>query len=589
MSGKQARRPPVAPKPSFVQHDHHVASARGVSPLPSPALQGATLAFKPAHAKTPAPYPHASISAPHNPSTGALIAATAASIRKQQNGPPALESVAPQPLRGRQLTTDRLPVPVVSYTSLSPHRPEFRPHAPRSTSAVAAVAASAKTSPIRRPNLTRDPGSYLARRDLSQVRGWGMNTSSNNSALDSFQQSAAALAGAKASMVTAPVQVRTRTGERQRNDPGSFSHLTLPTAQPSSVPSPSSLGTTAAAAAATRNASNLEARRRALSISQTSSPGAPISRNLTTSPQSINGSAWPPVRLSPPRTDSESETGSPRVEQYYKPLPAPTPVRAHHAAINAQERAHAISPNSPILDVYGRMTASSMADAMVAGSIASAHVKSRARSPSPMKVPPPVPNRRSKSVGAFEGPRHLVHLAGMRSDTRTHTPQLKPLPKRPMRQTMRSFPEHDEQTGEKRGRKHWRRHPNMHHEGDRRRWRDNITDRERKRYEGVWAANRGLLLDCDPEYFDLEQRRNGTSPNDLVVNVIVRDVWDRSRLPGDVLEEIWDLVAQPDLKTLKREEFAVGMWLIDQRLKGRKLPVKVSQSVWTSVRHHVKI
>ena len=36
---------------------------------------------------------------------------------------------------------------------------------------------------------------------------------------------------------------------------------------------------------------------------------------------------------------------------------------------------------------------------------------------------------------------------------------------------------------------------------------------------------------------------------------------------------------------LVREEFVVGMWLIDQQLKGHKLPVKVPDSVWDSVRH----
>ena len=35
---------------------------------------------------------------------------------------------------------------------------------------------------------------------------------------------------------------------------------------------------------------------------------------------------------------------------------------------------------------------------------------------------------------------------------------------------------------------------------------------------------------------------------------------------------------------LKKEEFVVGLWLVDQRLKGRKLPGRVSDSVWNSVR-----
>ena len=125
----------------------------------------------------------------------------------------------------------------------------------------------------------------------------------------------------------------------------------------------------------------------------------------------------------------------------------------------------------------------------------------------------------------------------------------------------------------------------MHHEGDRKRWRDKITERERRRYEGVWAANRGLLH--QQEITDLvRQQSKITNPEDLVINVVVRDIWSRSRLPRDVLEEIWDLVADEDSKALNRWEFVVGMWLIDQWLKGRKLPSgKVSPSVWNSVRH----
>lgn len=146
----------------------------------------------------------------------------------------------------------------------------------------------------------------------------------------------------------------------------------------------------------------------------------------------------------------------------------------------------------------------------------------------------------------------------------------------------------------------------MHHEGDRKRWRDRVTERERKRYEGVWAANKGLLVDLDlailegsaeksePQSQQGQQQQqqqqplratSSVSPSELVVNVVVRDIWERSRLPRDVLEEVWDLVARPGATALNREEFVVGMWLIDQRLKGRKLPVKVSPSVWQSVRH----
>ena len=119
-----------------------------------------------------------------------------------------------------------------------------------------------------------------------------------------------------------------------------------------------------------------------------------------------------------------------------------------------------------------------------------------------------------------------------------------------------------------------KKHPNKHHEGDRKRWRDTVSEPERKRYEGVWAANKNLL------HPSLAAR----IPDNTVLGIIVRDIWRRSRLPDDVLEEIWNLVATPGQGALGKEEFVVGMWLIDQRLKGRKLPVRVSESVWGSVR-----
>jgi len=71
---------------------------------------------------------------------------------------------------------------------------------------------------------------------------------------------------------------------------------------------------------------------------------------------------------------------------------------------------------------------------------------------------------------------------------------------------------------------------------------------------------------------------------DHVSGLVVRDIWSRSRLPMDILESIWNLVDGQGIGQLTRQEFVVGLWLIDQRLKGRKLPVKVGDSVWDSVR-----
>jgi hypothetical protein len=70
----------------------------------------------------------------------------------------------------------------------------------------------------------------------------------------------------------------------------------------------------------------------------------------------------------------------------------------------------------------------------------------------------------------------------------------------------------------------------------------------------------------------------------MVLNIVVRDIWSRSCLPSSILEQIWNLVDRQKIGLLTREEFIVGMWLIDQQLKGHKLPVKVPDSVWDSVR-----
>lgn len=122
-----------------------------------------------------------------------------------------------------------------------------------------------------------------------------------------------------------------------------------------------------------------------------------------------------------------------------------------------------------------------------------------------------------------------------------------------------------------------RKHRHKHHEGARKRYRATVTERERRRYDGVWAANRGLCMDADS--------------SDGVLNLVVRDIWSRSRLPNDDLADIWDLVDTQGGDRLKRHEFIVGIWLIDQRLKGRKLPFLVSDSLWNSVRllHGVKM
>ena len=227
----------------------------------------------------------------------------------------------------------------------------------------------------------------------------------------------------------------------------------------------------------------------------------------------------------------------------------------------------------PLLDQKTGLTETALADAMVASSLASS------RAPSPHKQqsrPPPPPRHHSKTKSLLQ---RMVDI----EDTRSTSPK-KGL-KQTLRKPARSDNEDDGKQDIRRGRRHLiRKHHRKHHEGDRKRWRDEVTQRQRKRYEGVWAANRGLYTES---LKDIAVEATGRAHSDLVLNLVVRDIWKRSRLPDDVLEEVWELVDRGGIGALARDEFVVGMWLIDQRLRGRKLPMRVSYSVWASVRHSI--
>lgn len=71
--------------------------------------------------------------------------------------------------------------------------------------------------------------------------------------------------------------------------------------------------------------------------------------------------------------------------------------------------------------------------------------------------------------------------------------------------------------------------------------------------------------------------------NQLILGAVVKRIWNRSRLPGDILEQIWNLVDFRRDGTLNKNEFLVGMWLVDQCLYGRKLPKKIEPIVWDSL------
>lgn len=256
-------------------------------------------------------------------------------------------------------------------------------------------------------------------------------------------------------------------------------------------------------------------------------------------------------------------------EQDYKPS-----WRAELNDQNQRRRTESINTNN------SAVTINSLADAIVASSLAS----SRAGSPSKMLqsqntglgLYPPLPPPRRAKHHHHHG-THLFHN-GKTDISRTPSPGKNgnggvgggPV----LRTTMRKVKSKESiDEGEKRrGRKNLvKKHPNKHHEGDRKRWRDSITERERKRYEAVWASNRGLHTGV------------GNGAENDVCSLVVRDVFSRSRLGEEVLEEVYALVDRRGIGLLGKEEFVVGLWLVDQRLKGRKLPIRVSESVWKSV------
>ncbi|KAI9928263.1 hypothetical protein ASPWEDRAFT_445709 [Aspergillus wentii DTO 134E9] len=247
-----------------------------------------------------------------------------------------------------------------------------------------------------------------------------------------------------------------------------------------------------------------------------------------------------------------------------------TPLTPSVASIYS--RSHNNSSAS-ILDEPNIMSEEALSNAIVASSLAS----SRA-SPTRKVPPPPPPTRRPRS-------RSILQLAHASRKEISRTPS----PSRGMRHTLRDPTKADEE--EDRNRRHHKmhiihKHPHKHHEGDRKRWRSEVSEKERKRYEGVWAANKGYLVPTQAQVMMQDRGSlNKYPPNasEMVLNLVVRDIWTRSRLPPTTLEQIYELVDRQKIGLLTRDEFVVGMWLIDQQLKGHKLPVRVADSVWNSV------
>lgn len=222
----------------------------------------------------------------------------------------------------------------------------------------------------------------------------------------------------------------------------------------------------------------------------------------------------------------------------------------------------------------------SLTSAIMAGSLAAE------RAPASPALPPPVPAPRRHGHKHLHPHHHHAPLLRHHSGNGDSTSRSPSHQAGTFLTTLRHPPSHSP-SDEEDNKHHRRRKPlqskkkHSHHEGARKRWREEVSARERKRYEAVWASNRGLFSDrLAPE----ATNKTDTPDSDLVPNVVVRDIWSRSRLPFDELAEVWDLVYHGRNGGLNREEFVVGMWLIDQRLRGRKIPARVSDSVWESAR-----
>ncbi|TRX94819.1 hypothetical protein FHL15_004280 [Xylaria flabelliformis] len=241
----------------------------------------------------------------------------------------------------------------------------------------------------------------------------------------------------------------------------------------------------------------------------------PMSRTRAQSVTSLKGERTPGALV---RRSSSSLSNDTFVSASSAPSPQPDSPRRispHQPSAEASQPPRPQSVNTTsapplsrplMLKSSSNLPLDSLTNAIVAGSLASARA-------TPAKPPTPPPRKQTPHM------RQTLRAPRTKSDEEvngtTTRYKKKPLGKLSSRK------------------KH------AHHEGSRRRWREVITARERQRYEGLWASNRGLLLD-DPGA--LTHSLQNTDTSQLVANVVVRDIWARSRLPFDELAEVWDLV-----------------------------------------------
>ncbi|KAL2881671.1 Increased rDNA silencing protein [Colletotrichum sp. CLE4] len=263
------------------------------------------------------------------------------------------------------------------------------------------------------------------------------------------------------------------------------------------------------------------------------------------------------ARVQPPTPPQPRESNQTAVPEYAPSRPTPRQTNSTHSTPGRSPANSSPSRTTPRRTPASSTTSlplNSLSNAIMAGSLAAARLTPSNTGNSTLS-PPQLPNH-------------------------TKSPR--------MRQTLRQPPSKSDDEDEIRKKKHQRAsNKHSHKEGARRRWRDEITVRERRRYEAVWASNRGVLLIDSASTTGLTFQSLGGAPlphdaADCVVDVVAREVWRRSRLPQEELAEVWDAVDRSHRGMLGKAEFVVGLWLIDQRLRGRKIPARVSASVWDS-------
>ncbi|KAE9977957.1 hypothetical protein EG328_001750 [Venturia inaequalis] len=251
--------------------------------------------------------------------------------------------------------------------------------------------------------------------------------------------------------------------------------------------------------------------------------------------------------------------------QHLQPQRSGTPVRADLPS-NPKRSTPAPYKDTYIKTISPHITGDSLANAMVGANLA---IRNSPPRHTPLsKTPPPIPAPRRKKD-------HDHHLGGVFHRTRSHSP--------PKKQPMVVKTLREDKTGDSEILKnHKFRHPNKHHEATRERWQDKVDAAALKRYEGVWASNKGIYIQ-DP------------AATNEVAGIAVREIWSRSGLSTQKLAQIWVLVGGGGTgsvargpghsrASLTKEQFVVGMYFIDMVLKGRNLPQVVGESVWNSVR-----